>query len=722
MKKITKSFLLLAAIVAWGSAFSYVSAAKQYCHEPITAGGKTIYLSCETISVGNYRITIESDIAMTNLSAGCYANVNGVGGYQLIASPGYVRASDGKKITIDIPSTSAPNLYTPLYVLFPGEQNFGSWPTSDIIWTGTCVVGPPDTEAPTDFTATKGAVDGSSVELLLKATDNSGSVTYTVTYGSTSFDVIGTSNVEKSHIVTGLMLSTAYSFSIVAKDAAGNSIPTPIVVDATTTAQPTNLIVNGDFASGITNWVFSSTGTVTDGEAYFSTANAAGNPWDTELKQTGKSFTLGTSYTLTFRARAAADRNISVNIQNTNIWSDQFRNNAVALTTTMTTYTFIFVATSTNTNAQLNFHMGNMGTNTTAAVYIDDVSLIVSPTADTTPPDMGTATVVGSPAFNSVNLLLTATDNVTSPVTSFVANDATNGITDKAFTADASGNGTVSGLTASTSYNLVIKAKDASGNISANSTTVSFTTPAAPAVTTINFEPAGVGQDWTWTVGENGTNPALEFVDNPSTIGINPSSKVAKFTATATGNAWALVYSSSSPYVISADNKIIKVMVYKDRISDFGLKLETTTGALELKVANTLINTWEVLTFDFSSKIGSTVNTIVFIPDFLARTVETINYFDNISFSNGVISSLGSNKSDNSVRCYPNPMNNTLNVSSSTEINQVIVRNMLGQTIKTINVNQLEKSIDLSTVSTGNYFVTVKLANGQLSTQKFVKL
>jgi hypothetical protein len=140
--------------------------------------------------------------------------------------------------------------------------------------------------------------------------------------------------------------------------------------------QSQNQILNGTFASGTANWVFGSPGTVVGGEAYYSTANAGGNPWDTELKQTGKSFTGGATYTLTFRARAAANRNISVNIQNTNIWSDQFRNNAVALTTTMTTYSYVFVATSTNSNAQLNFHMANMGTNTTAAVYIDDVAIV----------------------------------------------------------------------------------------------------------------------------------------------------------------------------------------------------------------------------------------------------------------------------------------------------------------------------------------------------------
>ncbi|HQZ24476.1 MAG TPA: carbohydrate binding domain-containing protein [Flavobacterium sp.] len=142
-----------------------------------------------------------------------------------------------------------------------------------------------------------------------------------------------------------------------------------------------NLITNGDFENGSTDWIFGPPGVVSSGEAYYSTANAAGNPWDTELKQTGKSFIGGNTYTLTFRARAAANRNISVNIQNTGIWNDQFRNNAVALTTTMTTYSYVFVATSTNANAQLNFHMANMGTNTTEAVYIDDVTLTLTTTS-----------------------------------------------------------------------------------------------------------------------------------------------------------------------------------------------------------------------------------------------------------------------------------------------------------------------------------------------------
>ena len=55
----------------------------------------------------------------------------------------------------------------------------------------------------------------------------------------------------------------------------------------------------------------------------------------------------------------------------------------------------------------------------------------------------------------------------------------------------------------------------------------------------INFEAGGNGANWSWTTFENNTNPALQFVANPSATGINTSSTVAKFTALQTGQPWA---------------------------------------------------------------------------------------------------------------------------------------------------------------------------------------
>ncbi|WP_116787030.1 T9SS type A sorting domain-containing protein [Flavobacterium psychrotrophum] len=92
-----------------------------------------------------------------------------------------------------------------------------------------------DTQVPTGFTATAGTITATSAELLLNATDDSGSVIYTVTYGTTTTSVTGTSGVQKVFVINGLTPETAYSFSVTASDAAGNTaLNNPVVVTATT--------------------------------------------------------------------------------------------------------------------------------------------------------------------------------------------------------------------------------------------------------------------------------------------------------------------------------------------------------------------------------------------------------------------------------------------------------------------------------------------------------
>ena len=165
----------------------------------------------------------------------------------------------------------------------------------------------------------------------------------------------------------------------------------------------------------------------------------------------------------------------------------------------------------------------------------------------------------------------------------------------------------------------------------------------------IDFETGGYGATWTWTVFENGSNPSLEIVTNPNTGGINSSATVAKFTALQAGQPWAgcesLHGSDIGTFSLDATNSTVKIMVYKTVISDVGLKFVIpSSGSLgEIKVANTVTNAWEELTFDFSSHIGLPeaigIDQIVVFPDFDlgGRTQDNIIYFDNISFySNSV--------------------------------------------------------------------------------------
>ncbi|WP_227873958.1 glycosyl hydrolase [Flavobacterium nackdongense] len=94
-----------------------------------------------------------------------------------------------------------------------------------------------DTQAPTNFTASIGAITGSSVELLLNANDNSGTVVYNVAYGANSSSTSSASGVQKSFLITGLSPNTNYNFSVLASDLVGNvAVNNPIVLNATTSA------------------------------------------------------------------------------------------------------------------------------------------------------------------------------------------------------------------------------------------------------------------------------------------------------------------------------------------------------------------------------------------------------------------------------------------------------------------------------------------------------
>jgi len=165
----------------------------------------------------------------------------------------------------------------------------------------------------------------------------------------------------------------------------------------------------------------------------------------------------------------------------------------------------------------------------------------------------------------------------------------------------------------------------------------------------VTFEPGGVGATWTWTVFENATNPPVQLVANPAVGGLNPSATVARFTALQAGQPWAgcesLHGSDIGTFSLSESNCTVRILVYKSVISNVGIKFATASGAAEVELlqANTLINQWEELTFDFSPRIGNPPSTnidqIIIFPDYDmgGRDADRVVYFDNITFSERLI-------------------------------------------------------------------------------------
>lgn len=236
----------------------------------------------------------------------------------------------------------------------------------------------------------------------------------------------------------------------------------------------------------------------------------------------------------------------------------------------------------------------------------------------------------------------------------------------------------------------------------------------------IDFEENGHGAEWSWKTFENDDDPPLEVIDNPDPTGINLSLKVAKFTARVDGAPFVGCESKHGTdigtFTIDPNNPSITIMVYKSIISDVGIKLvEASNASLgELKIANTKVNEWEKLVFDFSSRVGITYDQIVIFPDFQSRNSENIIYFDNITFGN-VNASISELKQKNRIEIFPNPANNVLNIDnfrdSYSVINSYGIKILEGETRK----------LDISHLAAGIYFLKAIGYDGANSFHKFIK-
>lgn len=100
-------------------------------------------------------------------------------------------------------------------------------------------------------------------------------------------------------------------------------------------------------------------------------------------------------------------------------------------------------------------------------------------------------------------------------------------------------------------------------------------------------------------------------VDNPAPGGINTSSKVGKYIKNSGAEVWSGTYSPLDNPIDFSTGNIIKMQVYTSDVSLIGKKINVeleyevngnpANGVGVLKVPITQANTWEELTFDFST-------------------------------------------------------------------------------------------------------------------------
>src|SRR5216117_1589374 len=336
-----------------------------------------------------------------------------------------------------------------------------------------------------------------------------------------------------SYTDTGLSAATTYSYTVAARDAAGNTSPnsasvsvtTAIAADTTPPSTPSGLTAAAAGSTGA-NLSWSASTDNVGVTSYIVRRNGVqvATPTTTSYADTGLS--AATTYSYTVAARDAAG-NISPNSATASV--------TIADTTAPTTPTGLTAAAagSTGTNLSWSASTDNVGVTgyivrrngvqvaTPATTSFADTGLSAATTysytvaardaagntspdsasvsitiADTTPPTTPiglTAAVAGS---TGANLSWSAsTDNV--GVTGYILRRNGVQVATPATTSFAD-----TGLSAATTYSYTVAARDAAGNISPNSTSVSVTTAIA-ADTTPPSTPSGLTAAVAGSTGAN---------------------------------------------------------------------------------------------------------------------------------------------------------------------------------------------------------------------------
>ncbi|MDB9980088.1 M4 family metallopeptidase [Ulvibacter sp.] len=538
-----------------------------------------------------------------------------------------------------------------------------------------------DTQSPSNPTSLATTnITQTTVDLSWNAsTDNVGVTGYDVYQGTSNIGTVTGTSVQ----ITGLTASTSYTFSVRARDAAGNISGASNTVNVTTSASPdtqapsnpSNLVAsNIAETTADLSWSASTDNVAVTGYDVYQGAANIGTVTGTSVQITG--LTASTSYTFSVRARDAAG-NVSG------------ASNTVNVTTS-------------------------------------------APPADTQAPSVPIGLVVTSVTQNTVDFSWNASsDNV--GVTGYDVYQGTTSLgTVSGTTYQASG------LTASTSYTFSVRARDAAGNVSGASNALAVTTSGSGGGPTVLHE--GYFESG-WDGWTDGGSDAYRYSGSRSSEGsysirLRDNTNSSKMTL---GSFDVTSYNSIEIefyfYARSMENnEDFWVQFYNGsswqtvatyaRGSDFNNNtFYTATVSIDSGSYNFPSNAQFRFRNDASANNDQVyIDAVTITANSGTTFAPTINSIS--ALSNGSQGLLGDGDDefdfDGDFLLYPNPVQTILNVKMLDASDAFTYRifNMLGQTLR--NGDLSSTSIDVQNLQSGVYFIEIN--NGEeFSTQRFIK-
>src|SRR6266513_1458036 len=455
-----------------------------------------------------------------NLSWTASSDNVGVSGYRVYRGGTQIATTSATSFTNTGVSASTTYSYTVAAYDAAGNVSAQSSPAS------ATTPAPPDTTPPSVPTGlTANAVSSSQINLSWTASsDNVGVSGYRVYRGGTQ---IATTSAT-SFTNTGVSASTTYSYTVAAYDAAGNLsaqsssaiATTPAPPDTTPPTVPTGLSANAVSSSQINlSWTASSDNVGVSGYRVYRGGTQIGTPSTTSFTDTSVSASTTYSYTvaaydaagnvsaqsssasattpappdtpppsvptgLTANAVSSSQINLSWTASSDNVGVSGYRvyRGGIQIATPGTTsFTDTGVSPSTTYSYTVAAYdaAGNLSAQSSPA------SATTPAPPDTTPPSVPTGLTASAVSSSQINLSWAASsDNVGVTGYRVFRNGTQTATTGATFF-------TSNGLSPSTTYTYAVAAFDAAGNLSAQSSPASATTPAA-ADTTPPSVPTGL--------------------------------------------------------------------------------------------------------------------------------------------------------------------------------------------------------------------------------------
>ena len=576
-----------------------------------------------------------------------------------------------------------------------------------VIWNSTADAQAPTT--PTNLVAS--GTTSNSVSLNWTAsTDNIGVTGYNVYINS----ALNTTVTGTTTTITGLAASTAYSFYVVAKDAAGNSSASSNAVNATTAAGTSITYCasqgNSTADEKIGKVVFGSINNTSTGTAGYENFTAITT---NVTSGTANTITITPSWTTTAFSEGYA---VWIDYNKNGLFTDAGElawSKATSTTTPATgTITIPVSAALGTTRMRVSMKYNAIPTSCEAIPYgqVEDYTVnIVTGTADTTAPSAPTALTASGTTQATTTLSWTAaTDNV--GVTGYNVYRGTTLLATVSTTTYS-----VTGLTATTAYTFSVKAKDAAGNVSASSNVVNVTTTSGGSTATDLL--------FSEYIEGSSNNKALE-ISNTTGAAINLSIYSIKKQSNGAG-AWSTGLSLTGTLNNGSKFTIVNSLMASTCYPISSANLSTSAGEMTFN-GNDAVGLFKngVLIDIIGTFNGGTAN---FAADQTIRRKATVTSptttFNKTtqwdSFASDTCNNLGSRMvakeskktvavDINDIAIYPNPSNGTFSVNHSNKMYSIEIYSIIGQKIYS-EENSTKSEITVPNIAKGTYLVRVTI-------------